>query len=275
MIGYRNEFEDFLLKGNNMYTAYLVDDEELILDEFIRTIPWMDNGFEVIGYNTSPQKAIAEIESIHPDVVFCDLKMIGMDGNELIKKLKEDGISSEFVMVSAFDSFENVRTFFQQSGFDYVLKPVNQDDIQLVLERLVQRLAAKQNQSSVPCTTGIVPDEAEADDSPELPTNNLSVNKMLAFIDINFSKKITLDILSKQFGFSRNYICNLFSKYFHTSLTCYLTAKRMEHAKKLLADKSLLLKDIAIECGYSEYVQFYKVFKDYYGVSPKEMLDSI
>ena len=93
-----------------MYTAYLVDDEELILDELIRTIPWMDNGFEVIGHNTSPNKALEEIEALAPDVVFSDLKMLGMDGNELIRSLKEDGVEAEFVMISAYDSFEKGRS---------------------------------------------------------------------------------------------------------------------------------------------------------------------
>lgn len=240
-----------------MYTAYLVDDEELILDEFIRTIPWMDNGFEIIGYNTNPQIAIIEIESLKPDVVFCDLKMIGMDGNELIKTLKAHGSDSEYVMISAYDSFENVRAFFQQSGFDYVLKPVQLDDIQMVLERLVLRLNEKKP---------IVTQTAEG-------TEHSYFDGMIAYIDENFASKITLDMLAKKFGFSKNYICNLFSKYYHTSLTCYLTEKRMTHAKQLLKDKNRLLKDIAIECGYSEYVQFYKVFKEYYGLSPKAMAE--
>lgn len=47
-----------------MYSAYLVDDEELILDEYIRTIPWMDNGFEIVGHHTSPHKAVEEIEIV-------------------------------------------------------------------------------------------------------------------------------------------------------------------------------------------------------------------
>lgn len=240
-----------------MYTAYLVDDEELILDEFVRTIPWMDNGFEIIGYNTNPQIAIIEIESLKPDVVFCDLKMIGMDGNELIKTLKADGADCEYVMISAYDNFENVRAFFQQSGFDYVLKPVQLDDIQLVLERLVLRLNEKKP---------ILSEKGEGKEHSYF-------DGMIAYIDENFASKITLDMLAKKFGFSKNYICNLFSKYYNTSLTCYLTEKRMTHAKQLLKDKNRLLKDIAIECGYSEYVQFYKVFKEYYGVSPKEMME--
>lgn len=245
-----------------MYTAYLVDDEEIILDEFVKTIPWMDNGFEVIGYNTNPGKAIVEIVSMKPDVVFSDLKMLEMDGNELIARLRDEGVTSEFVMISAYDSFENVRTFFQQSGFDYVLKPVQQDDIQMVLEKLCLRLAGKNPQNR----------ESDIQDDSS-STDNLSFNGMLKYIDENFSNKITLDVLAKQFGYSKNYICNLFSKYYNSSLTCYLTQKRMALSRELLKDGDRLLKDIAHECGYSEYVQFYKVFKEHYGISPKEMIE--
>ncbi|MBQ0041851.1 MAG: response regulator [Lachnospiraceae bacterium] len=240
-----------------MFSAYLVDDEELILDEFIRTIPWMDNGFEVVGSNVNPEVACSEIKSLKPDVVFCDLKMIGMSGNDLIKTLKESGVDCEFVMISAYDNFDNVRTFFQQSGFDYILKPVQLDDIQMVLERLVLRLKE------------IKPEKNQDKEG----SKNACFDELINYIDDNFSSRITLDLLSKKFGFSKNYICNLFSKYYNTSLTCYLTEKRMIHAKELLADKNKLLKDIAIECGYREYVQFYKVFKEFYKSSPKEMIE--
>ena len=113
-----------------MYSVYLVDDDTLILEELINMVPWLDNGFEVVGSQTNPETALEEIQFIKPDVVFCDLKMPEMDGNELIKALKEANADSEFVMISAYDSFENVRAFFQQSGFDYILKPVNNEDIQ-------------------------------------------------------------------------------------------------------------------------------------------------
>jgi YesN/AraC family two-component response regulator len=256
-----------------MYTAYLVDDEELILDELIRTIPWMDNGFEVIGHNTSPNKALEEIEALAPDVVFSDLKMLGMDGNELIRSLKENGVEAEFVMISAYDSFENVRTFFQQSGFDYVLKPVNQDEMQIVLERLLLRLAEKKPQNIEDGDSPEAPGLSE-DEQAGLASSNSNVSSIITYIDENFAQKITLDSLSKKFGFSKNYICKLLSKHYNTSLTCYLTKKRMEHAKVLLSDKTRLLKTIAIDCGYQEYFRFYKVFKAYYGVSPKEMIES-
>ena len=237
-----------------MFSVYLVDDDALILEELINMVSWLDNGFEVVGNQTNPVTALEEIRFLKPDVVFCDLKMPVLDGNDLIRQLKENGVDAEFVMISAYDSFENVRAFFKQSGFDYILKPVNEDDIQVVLERLNYKLSGKK------------PEKTEA-----ALTENPGFNNLVKFVNENFSEKITLDILSKKFGFSKNYICGLFSKHFNTSLTCYLTELRMKHAKELLSDKDMLIKEVAVLCGYPEYYHFFRVFKLYYGISPKEM----
>ncbi len=239
-----------------MFNVYLVDDDALILEELIEVVPWLDNGFMVAGSQTNPMAAIEEIGFLKPDVVFCDLKMPGMDGNELIKQLKETGLDAEYVMISAYDNFENVRTFFQQSGFDYILKPVNNEDIQLVLERLNGRLSQKKRQ-----------------DDPEAKTDNPNFNRMIAYIDENYGEKITLEMLAEKFGFSRNYICGLFAKHLNTSLTCYLTDIRMKRAKEMLSDRAALVKEVALACGYKEYYYFFRVFKAYFGMSPKEMQD--
>ena len=53
----------------------------------INIIPWSENGYKVTGSSSDPIKACAEIIKDKPDVVFCDLKMPGLSGIELIKKL--------------------------------------------------------------------------------------------------------------------------------------------------------------------------------------------
>jgi YesN/AraC family two-component response regulator len=243
-----------------MYSVYLVDDDSWILEELVEMVPWLDYAFEVVGSSTDPLRAVEEIEKLSPDVVFCDLKMPNMDGNELIRTLKEKGVTSEFVMLSAYDSFENVRAFFQQTGFDYLLKPVNNADIQIVLEGLDARLSKR----------APLKDENEKDSLTENP----GFNKIISYINDHFDEKITLNTLAKQFGFSKGYICGLFQKYFNKSLNLYLTEKRMELAKELLLDKSILVKDVAFRTGYADYYHFFKVFKNHYGISPKELRES-
>lgn len=239
-----------------MFTAFLVDDDSLILNEMVEFIPWMDNGFEVIGSDLNPETAVEKIINMQPDTVFCDLKMPQMDGNRLITTSRERGYKGQFVMISAYDTFEDVRTFFKQEGFDYILKPVRNEDIQLVLERLAKTLSrAKEEQVQ----------------EVEILAVNPAFNSMIQYLSEHYSQKINLEDLSSRFNLGKNYICNLFAKHYNTTLTCFITDLRMKAAAELLQDKARLMKEIAYLCGYSSYVHFFKVFREYYGMSPKQM----
>ncbi len=246
-----------------MYGVYLVDDDTLILEELLNIIPWMDNGYTVLGSNTDPLAAFDEILTLHPDVVFCDLKMPGMDGNELISRLREAGSEAEYVMLSAYDAYDDVRTFYKGSGYDYILKPVNPDDVQMILEGLADKLSRKHSAGR------------EAGKASISSTDNEGFNKLVSYVDEHYAEKITLDMLAKQYGFSRNYICELFAKYYDMSLIHYVTDIRMKKAGEMLKDKSRPIKDIALSLGYSNPAYFYRVFKTYYGVAVGEYRDGL
>jgi len=235
-----------------MYKVFLVDDDELILQEIEKTIPWMDNGFEVVGKDNNPKHATYEIEKCNPDVVFCDLKMPIMDGHALMMQLREMNIESEFVMLSAYGTFEDARTFFHHEGFDYLLKPVQLEEVQLVLEKLATKLSKKH------------PVEQGTD------TMNPAFLNLMDHVKNQYKEKITLDELGKQFGLSPGYVCNLFAKHYNTTLTCFITDIRMKKAVELMRGNYGSLKSIALECGYKDYYYFNKVFRDYYGMAPSQ-----
>ncbi len=241
-----------------MYTVYVIDDEAFILNEIVNNVRWLDNGFEVIGSSQHPSVALKEIEELKPDVVFTDLKMPTMTGIEMIKELKENGAVFECVILSAFASFEDSREFFRMSGFDYLLKPMQEQEVQIVLERLSKKLSKKERY--------IVRD---------VDNINPSFSSLIEYVENNFEKKHTLESLSKQFGLNANYICNLFSKHYLITLTRFVTRLRMKHAINLMLQSDMPYKEIAISCGYSDYYYFCKVFKDYYGDSPSAYLKQI
>ncbi len=241
-----------------MYTVYVVDDEALILNDIVNSVRWLDNGFEVIGSSQNPKIAIDEIMSLKPDVVFTDLKMSGMTGLEMIKELKENEAIFESVILSAFASFEDSRDFFRMDGFDYLLKPINQDEVQIVLERMSKKLSKK------------IRPNARAKENI-----NPSFLSLIEYIEGNFQKKHTLESLSKQFGLNANYICNLFSKHYFSTLTRYITNIRMKKAIELMLTTNNSYKEVALECGYSDYYYFCKVFKEFYGDSPSAYLKAI
>jgi len=176
-----------------------------------------------------------------------------MDGNEMIRRSRQKGLTCEFVMLSAYDEYDDVRTFFKQSGYDYILKPINNDEIRMLLEKLYVKISAK-----------------HPEEGPQPSTENPTFNDLLKYIDEHFTEKLTLEQIAGKYGFSKNYVCQLFKKFFDTTFSIYITKKRMIRAQELLTDKTLPVKEIAYDLGYADYHHFYRTFKNYYGYSPKE-----
>jgi Response regulator containing CheY-like receiver domain and AraC-type DNA-binding domain len=91
------------------------------------------------------------------------------------------------------------------------------------------------------------------------------------YIDSNFSDpEISLHSVAKQVGFSPSHFSAIFSQETGGTFIEYLTKRRIEAAKVLLADKNNRLHEIALAIGYSDPHYFSYVFKKNTGISPKE-----
>lgn len=227
-----------------------MDDEKHALERLTGNSLLHDCGYQTVGFSTDPVKAFDEIRKLNPDVVFADLKMPDLTGVELMEQLRDKGAECEFVIISAFGEYDALRRFFKNKGFDYLLKPISDDDLHVLLEKLSGRLAGKK---SAPPMSDVTP-------SPEL-------NGMITYLKENLAAKHTLDSLSEKFEINYTYICDLFSNYLGTTFRSYLTKLRMELAARLLKDTSKSVKEIAGLCGY-DYLYFVQVFKKYHACSP-------
>lgn len=96
-------------------------------------------------------------------------------------------------------------------------------------------------------------------------------NKTLAaaveYINKNFSSHISLDIVAKNTFVSVNTLCSLFKTHMGTTVTKYITSKRMTEAKKLLQDGESVSMT-AEKCGFSDYTTFIRAFRRSIGMSP-------
>lgn len=101
--------------------------------------------------------------------------------------------------------------------------------------------------------------------SPQLP---LLIKK---YIDENYHRKIMVEEIGKMIGVNQNIIRKEFKTQYHITVNHYISELRMLKAKKLIVDKEVMIKEIAIECGY-EYVQnFTRAFKKKFGISPEKL----
>ncbi|MBJ6361145.1 response regulator [Paenibacillus sp. GCM10012307] len=125
-----------------MYNVIIVDDEELVIKSLKASVDWESCGFQVVGYAQSGEEAIREVRRHMPDVIFSDIRMPGMNGLELIKRLKDDGISAKFIVVSGLAEFALAQKAIQNGVFGYCLKPFDEMEITGYLHRIKKELDA-------------------------------------------------------------------------------------------------------------------------------------
>ncbi|MBQ3235489.1 MAG: helix-turn-helix transcriptional regulator [Clostridia bacterium] len=94
-----------------------------------------------------------------------------------------------------------------------------------------------------------------------------SLERAIDFINHNYDKNLNLSIIAQNSYVSVNQLCALFQTYLSTTVIKYLTSKRITHAKKLLlSGKSVT--ETAFSCGFNDYANFIRTFKQAVGISP-------
>lgn len=88
------------------------------------------------------------------------------------------------------------------------------------------------------------------------------------FIQKNYDAKITLDMVSKEVGFSKTYFSKIFAEETGENFTTYLTNVRIEKAKELLTKTEMKIYEVCEHTGYPNIEHFSRTFKKLVGVSP-------
>ncbi len=143
-----------------MYKLIIVDDEFSTRNGLKMCINWFEYGIELAGEAENGHKGLELANRIRPDIVLTDVKMPGMDGIEMVKRLKEHYPDTKFVFISGYDDIDYLKSAMKMDAVDYILKPVNLEELNAVIEKIMtmskreesrkdmlQRMNAKLNQS--------------------------------------------------------------------------------------------------------------------------------
>lgn len=121
-----------------MIKLVIVDDEKMIREGLASTMPWSDMGVEVVGTAGNGQAALEIIKDKKPHIVLTDIRMPKMDGLQLLKAISEENLKIKVVMLSGYDEFSYAQQAIKYGASDYVLKPINAEELQKLVRRLVQ-----------------------------------------------------------------------------------------------------------------------------------------
>ena len=95
------------------------------------------------------------------------------------------------------------------------------------------------------------------------------------YIDVHFQDpRISLRSVAEKFGYNSGYISLRFKNTFSVGVSAYITRLRMDYAAAAISDGYCVVSQIASACGYTDALYFSRVFRRYFGMSPKQMIGS-
>ncbi len=104
----------------------IVDDEESVRDSLVNW--FIEDGFQVASAENA-KKAITLLEKENFDIILTDIKMPGMDGLELLKRIKALKKDAIVIVMTAFATVDTAVQALKDGAFDYITKPFDPDDL--------------------------------------------------------------------------------------------------------------------------------------------------
>lgn len=114
-------------------------------------------------------------------------------------------------------------------------------------------------------------DESKSDEMLKEKKNAMKrLEKAFDYMNAHYCERITLDEVAASAYMSSNYFSSYFRKVTNIGFSEYVTRLRIKHARELLRDTDRSVTDIAMECGFNNISNFYRLYKKHVGKSPRE-----
>ncbi len=128
-----------------MIKAIIIDDEQNCIDSLAFDLRNNCKDVEVAQTCTSPKQGLVAIRKLRPDLVFLDVQMPWMSGFEMLEVLEE--INFAIIFTTAFDQF--AARAFRLSAIDYLLKPVDTNDLKAAVNKVAEKIAQKSSTANI------------------------------------------------------------------------------------------------------------------------------
>lgn len=247
-----------------MYRILVADDEPIeraVVNKIISAN--LGDQLEVV-LAANGREAVEKYESGDCKIALLDIAMPGIDGLEAARQIREKYKSAVLIFLTAFDEFDYAKKAISVQAMEFLLKPVDENELVTVLEDAIRRVVLE---------TGTLetPTEASLNDEELADGRQAAIRKeILEYIEANYVNDISLTDAAMHLKYSDAYFSKVFKACFNKGFVMYLTDLRVEKAKQLLGDITVNVKDVSAKAGFRDSNYFAKVFKRLVGMTPSE-----
>jgi len=237
----------------------IVDDERLDREGLLRQLDWEIHAIDEVMIANNGPNAIKILKEKNIDILMTDIKMPVMSGIELARQARSINPEIKIVFISGYDDFEFMKAAIKVSAYEYILKPVQTDELETCITGLINKIFIEN-------------ERAQPFDNDTKRKNNSSVviNQVIGYIEANYKKNISLNVIAKSMFYTPNYLGSLFKQETGQYFSDFLVGFRIKKAATLLRSKKIKIVEASLSVGYKDMPTFIKNFKSIYGVTPSE-----
>lgn len=249
----------------------VVDDERLILMGLKSVIGKITDISCEIDTAQSASAAIQKLEERPADLMITDVEMPGLSGLELIEKVRNKGWCKHFIILSGYDKFEYARTAIRLEAVDYLLKPVDKDELRRDICRIARGIEEERGTAS-----DLMAPYVNYFPHIGMETVPHGLDRCVRFISEHYQDSISLTMLADYTGKTEGYLSSLFKKEWNTTFLEIVNEMRLRQAIYfLLYEPAVSVQDIAGKVGYKTERQLYRLVKSRIGVTPQQIRNEI
>ena len=207
------------------------------------------------------------------DAVISDIMMPGIDGITLCHKIKSNPTINHIpvILLTAKHSDEDRNKGLQTGADAYIAKPFDMETLKSTLWSIIEnrsRIMSKMQEASQA--------EVKKQKRVELKSSDeILMEKVDKFIYDNIDKpSLNVEMISDHVGLSRVHLHRKLKELTNQSARDYIKTIRMKQSKILLGEKKFNISEVAYALGFSNLSHFSTTFKDFYGMSPKDYMNS-
>lgn len=246
-----------------MYNLLIVDDEPIIRRGIKSLAILSEIGINKIFEAGNAEKCLEITDKEQIDIIMLDINMPNTDGPTLAKMLKEKNKNFAIIMVTGYDYFEYMQTAIRLGVDDYLLKPVNKTDIELVLKRMIDKIEKIRLENRLW--------ELNVTSECILSGDNSSFKAVREYMNEHlFDSDLSLGYMAENLGSNSSYLSGIIKQIYGIPFQEYVALKRMEQAKILCLSTDMKNYEIAEEIGYEDVNYFTNRFKKTFGITPKQ-----
>lgn len=242
------------------YRVIVAEDEKLLLNNMIQKIHNANLNFQVIAKAQTGTQAYNLVMKLSPDLLVADIKMPMMDGITLLEKVHVKNPDIKFIIISGFSDFEYAQRAIKVQVVEYLLKPIEPEELYHALLKVKNRLINEKNSYSE------IFNPPMARQSPEKIASILQ-----EYISVHYTEDVNMNLIARNMNYSPGYLTKIFAQQFNITPMKYIISLRISKAKNLLlSNPDLTIKQIGELVGYPEQGYFSRIFKKHIGISPFE-----